>query len=158
MLDRPIDKSDIDNRTLFKTREGGTAQAVYTNDDLEFPWLFRLANGKLITFKSNGRWTNGADARYDLISRIPTEPKMQSQVVVEDRRPSYGIRKFGDQNMGCILQRESDGELLLKNGLGSAWYLTGANAGKVDHLVPYDMECSQAPHLRLRMILEPKPA
>jgi hypothetical protein len=157
MLDRRIDYADIDNRTLFLRRDGVvvgplTRRSMAVKDC----WAYEL-NGMECLVRTDGSHYYGS-SNYDLTSRIPTEPTMQSQVVVfDDSESTLGMDRFDSFPNGSILQFGTKGEKALKVTGGVGLRLTGQDAGS-GNIVSSDIQCRPLPHLRLRMILEPKPA
>jgi hypothetical protein len=164
MLDRPIDQSDIDNRTLFRTRGGETARVVERLDDGEWPhcyWKVEYSyNAPIPRVTDNGYWHayESMAFEHDLISRIPTEPKMESQVVVEDRRTG------AEDEWKCIDELTSKTIFECKGDTRHDVYLKiyGGHSICLTNKASYhdatDWLVRPLTHLRLRMILEPKPA
>jgi hypothetical protein len=160
MLEPPISQADIDNRTLFRTRGGGTARVIAMLNGAW--WLCERLDGAKPphdSVLSSGKYFSPptATSDYDLISRIP-EPNMESQAVVEDRRqpgyvsPVVFLESIGDGNLF-----EMDGQIFRKLSDELQERLTGCGApcftllGTLHNVIPMT-------GLRLRMILEPKPA
>jgi hypothetical protein len=155
MLEPPISQQDIDNRTLFRTRGGGTARVTAGYPDLHV-WIVNYGKnaGTVTRFGSASTWSVND---YDLISRIP-EPKMESQVVVEDRRTG------AEDEWKCIDELTSKTIFECKGDTRHDVYLKiyGGHSICLTNKASYhdatDWLVRPLTHLRLRMILEPKPA
>lgn len=158
MLDRPIDQADIDNGTLFKVREGGTARVIGRRNSIDFPWVVEYSDIPVCApwVTSNGCWNLQCRPNsLDLIARIK-EPNMESQVAVEDKRCEFSdaatAHSFASFENGRILKL-GGGEIYLKVGDGGVIQLTGADAGNFHHMNAVT-QCKHLPHLRLRLVLE----
>lgn len=80
-LDRPITSEDVERKQLFRTRGGKEAHAAGQSHLLRWPWAIHCGD-ESYTVTSIGRHSSDSEEKpFDLISRIPPEPAMESQVV-----------------------------------------------------------------------------
>lgn len=154
MLDPPISQADIDNKTLFRS-ECGPARVLRCVAGL---WYADYGDDIYYYVASDGS-ASREEPNFALTERIPKEPEMQSQVIVEDRRDDASedayMHAFGSYDNGRIV-RPGNGEIYLKVADAEVLQLTGADAGQFHHM-NMETKCRQLPHLRLRMILEEQP-